>query len=207
MSSKEHLPDWREAASNGRYACLWWLKSAYLAMAVWGTDHYQKLDPRLRSVFEEIVGANELGREVEDIKLACIRSGAPVSDEWLAEVSAYSLKKSSPLDEVTRNRLGRFVAEIGVKIRRLIAAPDGGQRSAKRSPKETKIERAIATLVIHPDWTDKEIAEHATCSPSYLSRNRRFQDARKARQQAAGATLIRGSKDKDSGMVEADGDD
>jgi hypothetical protein len=56
----------------------------------------------------------------------------------------------------------------------------GTVEPATKTRAATAIDAAIGLLAKHPDWTDAAIAEAARCSASNLSKNKRFQMARKA---------------------------
>lgn len=79
------------------------------------------------------------------------------------------------------------------------------ERSAGRPPQEYRVASpvaaALAMLILHPDWSDKEIAAFVGCRPATLSESPLYTKAREAL--AAGRQeMDRGAKSRD-GSVEA----
>ncbi len=71
------------------------------------------------------------------------------------------------------------------------------------------LEKALALLVIHPDWTHQQIADAVgvTRTTLYKPAWSMYRDARKALRGAAQGNIPRGSKNGDTGKMEAwDGD-
>lgn len=81
----------------------------------------------------------------------------------------------------------------------------GRQAGGVESESTSHEARALALLVEHPDWTDKQIAEHIPCHAKSLYRWPRFKVARQAEKQGRN-DLPRGTKypdDDGSSQVEA----
>ena len=82
---------------------------------------------------------------------------------------------------------------------------EGGQAGGVESESTSHEARALALLVEHPDWTDKQIAKHVSCHAKSLYRWPRFVAARQAEKQGRN-NLPRGTKYPDgdgSSRVEA----
>ena len=78
-------------------------------------------------------------------------------------------------------------------------APKGDGAAGKNGM--SKEDKALAVLVRHPTWTNKQIAEQADCNPSGMCRMKRFKAARAALK-GGRQDVVRGSKDRE-GNVEA----
>jgi hypothetical protein len=76
-------------------------------------------------------------------------------------------------------------------------APTGGADGSA-----SKIAQAIAILWDHPEWTDKEIAAAAGCSPEHLCRNDKYQAARAAMRDYQKSLLPRAKQHRGSDMDE-----
>jgi hypothetical protein len=74
--------------------------------------------------------------------------------------------------------------------------PDGGPKEKPPS----KLALALALLSLHPDWTNKKIAEHVPCNANWLSQEPVFCDARQTLEETARKKLPRGSKGADGTM-------
>jgi hypothetical protein len=80
----------------------------------------------------------------------------------------------------------------------LDAAPVVAIKTETKKP--SKLALALAVLHDHPDWTNKQIAEHAGCNDKYLSQNETFKAARKAIQGIGQEALPRDKQYRGSGM-------
>ena len=79
-------------------------------------------------------------------------------------------------------------------------APAAGKSSISKKAK------ALAALADHIDWTDQQIADAADCHVKSLYRWPEYARARELLREGRGS-MPRGSKDKDTGDVEAWDDD
>jgi hypothetical protein len=110
-------------------------------------------------------------------------------DEALVWLSKHSLDPYKPWPE----RLRQLAEQ-----RSAARAPAGGDAKEKHP---SKLATALAILNLHPDWTNKQIAEQVPCNANWLSQEPIFLKARKTLK-AGKAELPRGSKG-DEGTMEA----
>jgi len=78
--------------------------------------------------------------------------------------------------ETYLNRAKADIEAAGVVV-------EGGKAEVVESESTSHEARALALLVEHPDWTDKQIAEHVPCHAKSLYRWPRFKAARNAEKQ------------------------
>ena len=64
----------------------------------------------------------------------------------------------------------------------------------------SKIAIALGVLADHPDWTDKEIAKAAECSPATLSRNPKYRAARTAIRASGASGARRAARHRSTDM-------
>lgn len=95
------------------------------------------------------------------------------------------------------------------KIKAKLSADSNAPTSTKPEAAKTstsKKARALASLVDHPDWTDEQIAQAAGCHVKSLYRWKDYARARELLRRGRG-NVPRGSKDSETGDVEAWDDD
>ena len=89
------------------------------------------------------------------------------------------------------------------RLGNLLACMKASKSVAKDKPLfGAKMAGALATLAMHPNWTNKAIAEAVGCSEEYLSRSKKFKTARSAQKGANAMHRRRGSKR--DGILEAE---
>jgi hypothetical protein len=182
-----------------------------------GTRPYAPTGPSLRN---QIQALNAAPAPHWDALIAYLKqfNGGPyeaeietLRQEWmrpseanLAHIEAHAAGERLTADEflarLALDRIKQYVAK-----RPLLKAVVDGDEAPKSSGLKLNTEaKAVAVLTDHPDWTNKDIAEHIGCHPKTLSRLPLFKAARGFLKEAHKKNVARGSKwPSDGGGVDA----
>jgi hypothetical protein len=145
---------------------------------------------------------DSIKRYIEDVWPEIIANG---SGKW--SVSAFKDMLDAGLNDYKECEKSGYIdepiKELKIVLEKLKQPGSGGNAGdTKKQVKLSKEQQALAVLVKHPDWTNKQIADEIGAHEKSLSRWSIFQKAKEA-QKTVRKDFPEGSKDGQTGDLEA----